>query len=180
MRKFRFKVPGNDGRPMEFPPTGPFWVTGFGPGYLTVLAYAESKEVLTSESHWPDATDIDDWGEQAIKFSDRFKKPDWWPPQEGEPSAVVTHGPGDGLTWALRHELKRVTAYVYAMHAFDPDQANATAASVGERAEEVTRDRVAAEMGEQAAAAWQDIRDARIRFTQLAAPKQGGSNALEI
>tara|TARA_R110002072_G_scaffold26966_15_gene88459 strand:+ start:759 stop:1001 length:243 start_codon:yes stop_codon:yes gene_type:complete len=78
MRKFRFYVPGEDGRPISWPPVGPFWITGFSETHTVVLAYAPDEETLTNADHWPDAEDVDDWGEQEITFTDRFKKPDWW------------------------------------------------------------------------------------------------------
>lgn len=78
MHRFRFYVPGDDGRPMAFPPEGPFWVTGSSDTHTIVVAYSPNLETLTSADRWPDAEDIDDGGKQPIQFSDRFGKPDWW------------------------------------------------------------------------------------------------------
>jgi hypothetical protein len=78
MRRFRFYVPGRDGRPMAFPPIGPFWISGESDTHQIVIAYSPSLEVLTDANHWPDAENIDDQGETEIKFSERFPKPDWW------------------------------------------------------------------------------------------------------
>lgn len=78
MRRFRFKVPGEDGRPMAFPPEGPFWVTGYGEDFVTVVAFSPDLATLTRADRWPDAEDVDDQGEQPITFTDRFRKPDWW------------------------------------------------------------------------------------------------------
>jgi len=79
MKRFRFYVPGEDGRPMQFPPEGPFWITGSSDTHTIVVAYSPDLETLTSTGRWPDAEDIDDGGEQDIIFTDRFGKPDWWP-----------------------------------------------------------------------------------------------------
>jgi hypothetical protein len=78
MIQFRFKVPGDDGRPMDFPPEGPFWTTGYGDDYAIVVAFSPNESVLTQNDRWPDAYDIDDGGEQPIEFSVRFPKPIWW------------------------------------------------------------------------------------------------------
>ena len=82
MRRFRFFVPGDDGRPMGFPPVGPFWITGWNDRHTVVVAYAPDIETLTNAQHWPDAEDIEDGGEQEFMFTDRFRRPDWW--QGGE------------------------------------------------------------------------------------------------
>ncbi|KIC42204.1 hypothetical protein RA27_02070 [Ruegeria sp. ANG-R] len=78
MNRYRFLIPGDDGRPMQFPPIAPFWITGCNDTHTVVVAYAPNLQTLTSESHWPDAEEIEDWGEQKITFTSRFPKPDWW------------------------------------------------------------------------------------------------------
>lgn len=78
MKRFRFYVSGDDGRPLAFPPEGPFWVTGYSDTHTVVVAYSPDEETLTRADRWPDAENIDDWGEQEISFTDRFPKPDWW------------------------------------------------------------------------------------------------------
>lgn len=78
MRRFRFYVPGDDGRPIAFPPEGPFWITGYGDTRTVVVAYSPDLETLTADNRWPDAENIDDMGEQEITFSDRFPRPEWW------------------------------------------------------------------------------------------------------
>lgn len=78
MHRFRFRVPGDDGRPISFPPEGPFWITGYGDDYVTVVAYSSDLETLTREDRWPDALDIDDEGPTEVSFSDRFPRPEWW------------------------------------------------------------------------------------------------------
>lgn len=83
MRRFRFEVPGYDGRPLTFPPdagVGPSWSTGLGRDFVStsVVAYAPSVDAIKSASNWPDAINIEDLGEQDIQFSERFKRPEWW------------------------------------------------------------------------------------------------------
>lgn len=85
MRRFRFLVPGDDPRPMKAPPVGPFWCTGRSETHCVVVAFAPDAETLTSPSHWPDAEQIEDGGEQPITFSGRFPKPDWWNPETEDP-----------------------------------------------------------------------------------------------
>lgn len=89
MHRFRFKVPGDDYRPIEFPPVGPYWCTGRSDTHCIVVAYAPDLETLTSASHWPDAEDVDDGGEQPITFTDRFRRPDWW---KGDGMSMITIG----------------------------------------------------------------------------------------
>jgi hypothetical protein len=82
VRRFRFYVPDSDGRPLTWPPPGPFWVSGWAylgeSEWTVVVAYAPSLEVLKDPKHWPDAVEIADFGEQPITFTDRFPKPEWW------------------------------------------------------------------------------------------------------
>ena len=78
MHRFRFYVPGDDGRPMSFPPEGPFWVTGRSETHTVVVAYSPDIETLLRSDRWPDAEDVDDGGIQEIVFSGRFPKPKWW------------------------------------------------------------------------------------------------------
>ena len=80
MKRFRFYVPGDDGRPLAFPPEGPFWITGYSDTHTAVVAFSPDEETLTRADRWPDAENIDDGGEQEISFTDRFPKPDWWTP----------------------------------------------------------------------------------------------------
>ena len=76
--RFRFLVPGEDGRPMTFPPEGPFWITGQSETHTVVVAFSPDLATLTCPGRWPDAEDVEDQGEQEIEFSGRFQKPDWW------------------------------------------------------------------------------------------------------
>lgn len=80
MNRYRFKVPGEDGRPMTFPPVAPFWISGSSETHQIVVAYALDIATLTSETHWPDAEEIDEQEDCEITFTSRFQKPDWWDP----------------------------------------------------------------------------------------------------
>lgn len=77
MNRYRFRIPGSDGRPVVFPPPGPFWITGYGDDDTVVVAYCTAGQI---KLFWPDAFDIDDGGEQEISFSSRFPQPAWWTP----------------------------------------------------------------------------------------------------
>lgn len=80
MTRFRFYVPGDDPRPIAFPPSGPFWCTGYSDTHCVVVAYAPDLDTLTSATHWPDAEDIDAGEEPEVPhFSSRFQRPGWWP-----------------------------------------------------------------------------------------------------
>ena len=78
MNRFRFYVPGDDGRPLTVPPPGPFWVTGYSDTHTVVVAFAPSLQDLTAPGAWPDAEEIEDMGEMPITFSGRFPKPEWY------------------------------------------------------------------------------------------------------
>ena len=82
MHRFRFHIPGDRWGPKEFPPEGPYWCTGYssvaGQETNVVVAYSPSFEVLTGQNRWPDAIMVEDCGELAVSFTDRFPEPDWW------------------------------------------------------------------------------------------------------
>ena len=90
MNRYRFLIPGDDGRPMTFPPVAPFWVTGHSETHTVVVAYAPDLETLTSETHWPDAEDIDEQVDAEITFTSRFGRPDWWSDQMHKAVAKMT------------------------------------------------------------------------------------------
>ena len=81
MNRYRFMIPGDDGRPMSFPPVAPFWITGASETHTVVVAYAPDLETLTSTTHWPDAVDIDEEADSEITFTSRFQPPGWWTDQ---------------------------------------------------------------------------------------------------
>ena len=82
MHRYRFHANEHDWRPVTFPPPGPYWCTGYGDGYATLVAWVPKGQV---QAYWPEATEIDDMGAQPIFFTDRMPKPDWWQARE------VTH-----------------------------------------------------------------------------------------
>lgn len=82
MIRARFKTDENDPRPVVWPISHPYWVTGYGDGYSIVVAYADSEsEILRN---WPDATAIDTESVDSYLFTTRFPKPDWFATQESD------------------------------------------------------------------------------------------------
>ncbi len=77
MNRYRFYIPGDDGRPMTFPPDGPFWVTGYSDTHTVVVAYSRDRETLAT--YWPDAENVVEEENSPVSFPGRFPKPDWWP-----------------------------------------------------------------------------------------------------
>lgn len=77
--RYRFKANAEDPRPVFFPPTGPYWITGYGDGYATVICYLPSAEGDRAlRSLWPEAADVESSPRDTIVYSDRFPKPSWW------------------------------------------------------------------------------------------------------
>lgn len=74
--RYRFHANEDDYRPVAWPPPGPYWCTGYGDGYSTVVAYLPPDEPLTF--WWPEATNVDAEEVDEIVFSDRFPEPEWW------------------------------------------------------------------------------------------------------
>jgi hypothetical protein len=66
----RFRANETDPRPINWPPPGPYWITGYGDGYSVIVAYCQTIEQVTE--YWPEATDIDAAPKAGIEFSDRF------------------------------------------------------------------------------------------------------------
>lgn len=76
MIRARFHANEDDFRSINWPVKHPYWCTGYGDGYSIVVAYADNeKEIL---KNWPEATNIDSEEVTEYKFSDRFKKPEWF------------------------------------------------------------------------------------------------------
>jgi len=44
MLRVRFHTDEEDYRPLKFPPPGPYWCTGEGDGYWTIVAYVERED----------------------------------------------------------------------------------------------------------------------------------------
>jgi hypothetical protein len=77
--RFRFHANADDPRPITWPPPGPYWVTGYGDDYATVVAYLPGRRRPTSRALWPEATHIDEQdAPNGPEFTGRFSKPDWW------------------------------------------------------------------------------------------------------
>lgn len=95
--RVRFRVheqePGElDSRPVKFPPPGPYWTSGHGQGpddayYDVLIAFVPAIEALLE--YWPDAdlewSGCDIQPRAEITFSDRFRKPQWWPASTTSP-----------------------------------------------------------------------------------------------
>jgi hypothetical protein len=78
--KVRFKANLDDYRPIKWPPPGPYWCTGYSEAHSVVVAYVRTLEQIIE--FWPEAEDIDsETDPEEIKFSDRFRKPEWWDSQ---------------------------------------------------------------------------------------------------
>lgn len=79
LRRYRFQTDADDPRPINWPPPGPFWITGYtGSDFerTIIVAYAPNQSALLE--NWPEAVEIDDQGEGDPVFSSRFPKPEWW------------------------------------------------------------------------------------------------------
>lgn len=76
----RFHANDADPRPVQFPPPGPYWITGYGEDHATVVAYLPEGVLVTD--YWPEATHIQTEKADGIVFSERFAKPDWWMGEE--------------------------------------------------------------------------------------------------
>ncbi len=53
----------------------PWWCSGEGTDYAIIICYLPNGEDLLK--YWDDAYDIDSKEVDEIKYTDRFKKPDW-------------------------------------------------------------------------------------------------------
>lgn len=75
MIRARFQVNDSDPRPVVWPVKHPYWVSGYGQNYATVVAYADDEaEILRN---WPDAKHIDAESAKEYKFTSRFMRPSW-------------------------------------------------------------------------------------------------------
>lgn len=65
-----------DFRPIEFPPPGPYWCTGFSESDYVLVGYFKTEAQLYE--FWPEARldSVDD--KEEIVFTDRFPKPEWF------------------------------------------------------------------------------------------------------
>ncbi len=83
MIRARFHTPCADYRPVNWPIKHPYWCTGYDPDdHPIIAAYADDEaEILRN---WPEAEDIESDEVDEYKFTDRFRKPDWFARQEQE------------------------------------------------------------------------------------------------
>lgn len=72
----RFDADLSDPRPVKVPAPGPWWCTGYGESYSTVVAYLRPGQDI--HEWWPEADRIDTQDVDRIVFADRFPCPDWW------------------------------------------------------------------------------------------------------
>lgn len=79
MKRVRFYVIADDPRPINFPPPGPYWISGQTmreDEYILVAFVNNEKEIY---KFWPEAEKIDIMQEDVeVTFSDRFSEPEWW------------------------------------------------------------------------------------------------------
>lgn len=77
----RFKANPDDFRSVVWPVKYPYWCSGYGCSedgidYSVVVAYVTGEEMILEQ--WPEATEIDMTPVDAITFSDRFPRPEWY------------------------------------------------------------------------------------------------------
>lgn len=82
MIRARFYANADDFRPIKFPPPYPYWCSGYGDNHSIVIAFADSVEQICE--YWPEADEIEHTEAKEVTFSDRFPKPDWWPPPQNQ------------------------------------------------------------------------------------------------
>jgi hypothetical protein len=76
-KRYRFKSYSvDDYRPLVFDERYPWWCTGYGDDYVTIVCYLPVDEDLLK--YWDDADDVDFEERDEITFTDRFPKPDYF------------------------------------------------------------------------------------------------------
>ena len=78
--RIRFQANLDDYRPIKWPPTGPYWCSGFNDRHSIVVAYVPAGSTDEDvRKLWTEAKNIDRMQTTIpITYSDRFPKPDWW------------------------------------------------------------------------------------------------------
>ena len=76
--RIRFHANREDPRPVIWPIQYPYWVSGSGDGYHTIVAYAPNDDYILER--WPEATHLDVQEVDSIHFTSRFAQPDWYDP----------------------------------------------------------------------------------------------------
>jgi hypothetical protein len=75
--RYRFTMDIDDYRPTVFPPPGPYWCTGETPdGAHILVAYLRPGDML--HGYWPEADDDEEEPVDAITFTTRFPRPEWY------------------------------------------------------------------------------------------------------
>ena len=75
MIRARFHANIADPRPVEWPIKHPYWITGEGSGYATVVAYADGEDEILRL--WPEASQVAASEVSSYEFSERFPAPRW-------------------------------------------------------------------------------------------------------
>lgn len=87
-KRYRFRTYViDDYRPLEFNPCYPWWCTGSGDNFVTIVAYLPEGEGLYK--YWDDAEDVDVEDRDKITFTDRFPKPGYFKELEEEKSIPI-------------------------------------------------------------------------------------------
>lgn len=87
-KRYRFKTyASEDYRPLEFNPCYPWWCTGSGEDYVTIVAYLPENEDL--KKYWDDADDVNFEDADEIVFTSRFTKPSYFKELEEERSIPI-------------------------------------------------------------------------------------------
>ena len=77
-RRYRFYTKAvDDYRPLIFNPAYPWWCSGYADESAVIVAYLPADELLSR--YWDDASQVEYTEEEAITFSERFPKPEYYP-----------------------------------------------------------------------------------------------------
>lgn len=77
--RYRWHQPGDDYRPITFPPPGPWWCSGMGDGYSILVAFLPEGVTPSDPGLWPEAEEVEACSDHdAPEFSERFPQPKWW------------------------------------------------------------------------------------------------------
>lgn len=75
MKRIRFHANPDDPRSINWPVKHPYWVTGYGDSYATVVSYADDEQYIFD--NWPEATELDVEDAEEYVFTGRFPRPEW-------------------------------------------------------------------------------------------------------
>ncbi|MHB0966000.1 MAG: hypothetical protein ACYC36_06040 [Bellilinea sp.] len=74
--RIRFHADEADPRPVKWPVKHPYWITGYGDGYSTVVSYADNATYIFE--NWPEAKNLSTTEVEGYEFTDRFPRPEWF------------------------------------------------------------------------------------------------------